>query len=109
MMELKIPAFVPSIAVSAPANTFSVTSHIIAAGCNMENGVATGGFNTILDFEYNDIEVPEQTIPLPMPTPGGSLVAIAIFLEYIYLKDGHLQKTTNKAFMPSGVVNAMYF
>jgi len=109
MMELKIPAFVPSKALSAPANTFSVTSHIIAVGCNMENGVATGGFNTFLDFEYNDMEVPEQTIPLPIPTLGGSLVATVIFLEYIYMKNGYPQKTTNKAFMPAGVVNAMYF
>ncbi len=108
MIEVKIPAFIPSKVISAPADTVSVTCRISAAGCNMENGVATGGANTSLDFDYGDTEIPEQTISLPLSTPAGSLFITAIFLEYNYMKNGHLQKTTNKAFMPAGVVNAVY-
>lgn len=108
MIAISIPAFIPSKAISAPANTVSVTCRISTAGCNMDGGVATGGFSTSLYFNYDDTEVPEQTVLLPLATPAGSLVVTAISIEYNYMKNGCLQKTTNKAFMPAGIVNAMY-
>lgn len=109
ILELKIPAFVPVKAISAPAGTVSVKCNIAVAGCNVESKVATGGFSTSTLYDYNEAEVPAQTVSLPAPTPAGSLVATAISLEYNFVKNGHPEKTKNKAFMPSGVVSAMYF
>ena len=108
LLELKIPSFVPSRSISAPAGTVSVKCHIAVAGCNAESGVATGGFSTSIFYNYNEAEVPEQTVMLPAPTPAGSLLVTAVSLEYNFQKNGHLEKTKNKAFMPSGVVSAMY-
>ena len=109
VLELKIPAFVPAKSISAPAGTVFVKCIIAAAGCHVENGTGTGGFSTSLDFNYNGEEIPEQIVSLPMPTPAGSLAVTAISLEYYSAKNGHRQKMANKAFMPAGVVSAMYF
>ena len=109
MLALKIPAFIPSKSISAPAGTIAVKCHIAIAGCEIETGIATGGFSTSILFDYNEVEVPEQKVNLPVPTTSGSLVVTAIFLEYNSLKNGHLEKTKNKAFMPAGMVSAMYF
>ena len=108
-LELKIPAFVPDKSISAPANTVSVKCNISAAGCNVKNSVATGGYSTSLLFDFNDTLVPEQIISLSLPTAAGSMVVTAISLEYNFVKNGHLRKTVNKAFMPAGIVSAMYF
>jgi len=109
MLQLTIPAFVPESRMSAPAGTIRVKCHIAAAGCHVENRQATGGFLTSLDFDYNDTQIPEQIISLPLSTVVGTLVLTAISLEFLFIKNGHLQKTANKAFMPAGVVSAMYF
>jgi ABC-type protease/lipase transport system fused ATPase/permease subunit len=53
-------------------------------------------------------EVPAQTIMMPLPTPQGSLMVTAVSLVYCYIKNGQLQKTANKAFMPANVIRAMY-
>jgi hypothetical protein len=70
--------------------------------------MATGGFSTTLRFDYNDVEVPAQIIAMPLPTLQGSLVVTAVSLVYCYIKNGQLQKTANKAFMPANVIRAMY-
>jgi hypothetical protein len=107
-LEMKIPAFIPVRSISAPANTVSVECRISAGGCHIEKGMATGGFSTTLRFDYNDVEVPAQTIVMPLPTPQGSLMVTAVSLVYCYIKNGQLQKTANKAFMPANVIRAMY-
>ena len=109
LLELKIPAFVPAKSLSAPTGTVSVKCHIAVAACHVETRVATGGISTSILYDYDEAEVAERTVSLPAPTTAGSLVVTAISLEYNFIKNGHLEKTTNKAFMPSGVVSAMYF
>ena len=83
--------------------------HYSGSGLYADNGMATGGFSTSLDFNYNEEEVPKQVVCLPIPTPAESLAVTAILLEYYSEKNGHLQKMTNKAFMPTGMVSAKYF
>lgn len=109
LLELKIPAFVPVKSISAPTGTVSLKCNIAVAGCDVVNGVATGGISTSILYDYNEAEVTEQIVSLPVPTSAGSLVVTAISLEYNSIKNGHLEKTKNKAFMPSGMVSAMYF
>ncbi len=109
LLELRIPAFAPVKSISAPAGTVFVKCIIAAAACDVKNGIATGGFSTSLEFNYNEEEVPEQMVSLPLPTPAGSLAVTAILLEYYSAKNGQPQKIANKAFMPAGMVNAKYF
>ena len=109
LLELKIPVFVPAKSISAPAGTVSVKCNIAVGGCNVESGVATGGTSTSILYDYNEAIVPEQIVSLPVPTSAGSLIATAISFEYNFVKNGCLEKSRNKAFMPSGVVSAMYF
>jgi hypothetical protein len=109
MLQLTVPAFVPAKSLSAPSGTVTVKCNIAATACNVENGITTGGICTSLYFDFNEDEVPEQIVSLPLPTAIGSLIAVAISLEYNFIKNGYLQKTGNRAFMPAGVVSVMYF
>jgi hypothetical protein len=108
MLQIKIPAFVPAKNIVAPAGTVLVKCHIATGGCDLKNGKETGGCSTSLNFNYNDQPVPEQIIFLPTPTPSQTLVVTGVSLEYYFNKNGHLQKSMNKAFMPAGIVKAMY-
>jgi hypothetical protein len=108
MLQMKIPAFVPAKNIVAPAGTVFVKCHIATGGYHLKNGGETGGFATSLNFNYNDEPVPGQIISLPAPTPSGSLIITAVFLEYYFNKNGHLQKSMNKSFMPAGIVKAIY-
>ncbi len=108
VLQLHIPAFVPSTNISAPAGTVSVICQIAAAGFDRNTGIATGGFSTSLRFEYNNVEIPAQVIPLPLPMPAGSVITTAISLQYQMMKNDHEVPVNKKAFMPAGIVSAMY-
>lgn len=108
-LQLTIPAFVPAISISAPAGTVTVKCNIAATACNVEKGATAGGFSTSLHFDFNEAEVPEQVVSLPLPATTGNLVVTAVSLEYLCVKNGYPQKIVKKAFMPAGVVSAMYF
>lgn len=109
ILEIKIPAFVPAKNLSAPAGTVSVKCNIATGGYQLKNGGGTGGFSTTIHFNYTGEIIPAQTVSLPTPAPSGSLVVVGISLEYYFIKNGHLQKTKNKAFMPAGIVKAICF
>ncbi|RNI36706.1 hypothetical protein EFY79_10290 [Hanamia caeni] len=108
MLQIKIPAFVPAKNIVAPAGTVLVKCHIATGGCDLKIGRETGGFSTSLNFNYNQEPVSEQIISLPTPTLSQTLIVAGVSLEYYFNKNGHLQKSMNKAFMPAGIVKAMY-
>jgi len=108
MLQMRIPAFVPSKNILAPAGTVSVKCNIATGGYHLKSGTGTGGFSISLNFNYNDEPVPARIISLPTPTPSGSLIVTGVSLEYYFTKNGQLQKSMNKAFMPAGIVKAMY-
>ncbi len=107
-LQMKIPAFVPAENILAPAGTVLVKCHIATGGYDLKNGGNTGGTTTTLNFDYNNEPVAEQIISLPTPTPSQSLIVTGVSVEYYFNKNGHLQKSVNKAFMPAGIVKAMY-
>jgi len=109
LLQVTIPAFVPVKSISAPAGTVTVKCNIAATACDVANGITAGGTCTSLHFDFNEDEVPEQIISLPLPTSKGNVVVTAISLEYFFVKNGYPQKIVKKAFMPAGVVRAMYF
>jgi hypothetical protein len=107
-LQLFIPAFIPSKDISAPAGTVSVTCNIAAGGFGRATGIATGGYATSLHFEYNDIEIPEQVVALPMPMLPGSVIVTGISLQYNTIKNGREVAINKQAFMPAGIVSAMF-
>jgi len=107
-LQLNIPAFVPVKNISAPAETVAVVCEISAAGFDRKTGNPTGGFSTSLSFRYNGDEVAPQVIPMPIPMPQGSVIVTGISLQYQMMKDGHEAPVNKKAFMPAGIVSAMY-
>jgi len=52
--------------------------------------------------------VPAQNILLPIAMPLSSLVVVAVSLTYFVSKKGKHVPTDQVAFMPSGIVAAMY-
>ena len=82
--------------------------NIATGGYHLKSGTGTGGFSISLNFNYNDEPVPARIISLPTPTPSGSLIVTGVSLEYYFTKNGQLQKSMNKAFMPAGIVRVMY-
>ena len=107
-LQLSIPAFIPSKDISAPAGTVSVTCHIAAGGFDRATGIATAGYATSLHFEYNDTQIPAQVVALHIPIPRGSVIVTGIFLQYNMIKNGREVATNKQAFMPAGIVSAMY-
>ena len=108
MLQLHIPAFTPEQGIAAPAHTTLVTCTITAAACTLENGADASNFIKSLSIPYTSIEIPAQIIDLPITTPPGSLLVVAVMLKYTLSKKGRLKPTTNIAFMPSAIIAAMY-
>jgi len=108
MLQMKIPAFVPAKEILAPGGTVLVKCHIATAGYDLKNGGNTGGTSTTLNFHYDNEPVTEQIISLPTTTSSQTLIVTAVSLEYYFNKNGHLQKSVNKAFIPAGIVKAIY-
>ena len=108
VLQLHIPAFIPKEKIAAPAWTNRVECTIAAASCTLKNSLTNGNSVHAFSIPYNDLEIPAQNIQLPVPMPAGSLVVVAVSLTYIVSKKRKLVPTDNIAFMPSGIVAAMY-
>ena len=108
ILQLHIPAFIPTEKMAAPAWTKHVECTVAAASCNLKD--STGNGNSVHGFTipYNDTEHPAQTLQLPVAMPPGSLVVVAVSLTYYITKKGKQMATDNVAFMPAGIVEAMY-
>jgi hypothetical protein len=106
-LQIEIPAFVPKQSIAAPSGTLSVRCVIAVGVCDKESGRQYGNFSTLLTYEYNDMPLEKQTIPINLPTPNSSLIVMGVSLEYSIMKDGNLRSNRNKAFMPAGIVDAI--
>lgn len=107
-LQLNIPAFVPVKDISSPAGTVSVTCNISAGGFDRATGIATGGYSTSLHFDYNDIEIASQAVSLPIPLEPASVIVTGVYLQYNMIKNGQIVQINKKAFMPAGIVSAIY-
>jgi len=108
LLQIKIPAFLPKRSIVAPAHTISVICTIATAVCDTATGGAMGGSSTELIFTYNATRVAAQTISIKLPTPDGSLIVAGASLVYMISKNGMAKKNINKAFMPAGIVDAIF-
>jgi hypothetical protein len=108
VLQVHIPAFIPKEKMAAPAWTNRVECTLAAASCNLKNRLANGNSIQAFTIPYNDTPVPEQNIQMAVPMPAGSLVIVAVSLTCFVSKKRKQVATGNIAFMPSGVVAAMY-
>ncbi|MFI5193162.1 MAG: hypothetical protein ACHQD7_03875 [Chitinophagales bacterium] len=106
LLQIKIPAFIPKGSIVAPAHTISVICTIATAVC--DTATAIGGSSTELIFNHNATRIAAQTISIKLPTPDGSLIVTGVSLAYMISKNGIAKKNINKAFMPAGIVDAIF-
>ena len=79
----------PQKNISVPVRTVAVVSRISAGGFERKTGNPTGSFSTSLRYEYNNVEMPEQVIAIPISTPSESVMVTGISLQYPMIKNGH--------------------
>ena len=108
ILKLHIPAFIPKEKIAAPAWTKRVECTVAAASCILKEKTANGSSIHAFSIPYDNLEIPAQDIQLLVPMPTGSLVVMAVSLTYYVSKKGKQVPTEQVAFMPSGVVEAMY-
>ncbi|MDP4214486.1 MAG: hypothetical protein Q8926_17890 [Bacteroidota bacterium] len=107
LLQINMPAFVPSQSITAPRETVSVLCHFTAVNCLLDDPAKCGSASTVLTLNYNDQPVNAQTISLQLPTPAGSLLITAVSLKYLVAAGSGLQPSTAKGFMPAAIVSAM--
>jgi hypothetical protein len=105
---LKIPSFIPNESIKAPTGTVAITCKLSVAICDAGRGAPLGRHNTVLEINYDNLPVAEQTITVNLPTPKESLIVIGMSLEYHIARNGYTTVNTLKTYMPSGIVYAMY-
>jgi hypothetical protein len=104
-VQVEIPSFVPVVSIpEAPKSTVSVTC-LFAVASMTDDGVAIGSWASSLEIKYDSIEVEAQTISFPLPTPADSIVITGMYLQFNVVKNNLVEKTTDTAFMPAGMVS----
>jgi hypothetical protein len=106
-LQIEIPAFIPTESIVAPSFTSSVLCKIAVCVCEKEFGMHLGNFSTQMTIDYNGRQREKQIITIDLPTPKSSLVVMGVSLEYKLMKEGKLKSNHNKAYMPSGIVDAI--
>jgi hypothetical protein len=104
-LVIQLPAFVPSSAISAPANTIALEFSFAAASCMLSNGTAPGGDVKKIIIPYDHQTVNASQVQLFINTEPGAIVITALSLDY-RLANGLL--SNNTAFMPSAVIDARF-
>ncbi len=105
IIEVHIPAFVPTVAIAAPAHTVSVELIITAASCRLIDAASAGNHTIALNIPYNDEMVNTETLSFPVSTKAGSLVVTAAMMNF---KLSNNKIDIRHPFLPSSVVDARY-
>ena len=108
LVQVKIPAFVPSDVMEAPKDTTSVTCKFAAGVSDIKTGLSLGSATFEFNLTYNNEPVAEQTISFNLPTPIGSLIVTGASLQYKINKGRYVKINTNKNYMPAEIVDAKY-
>jgi hypothetical protein len=109
IVQFKIPAFRPTESIVAPTHTVNVQCRITSGACDLSTCPGDRDiFYKELIFDYNDTLIEEQTISMKLPTAKGTLIVTGISLQYSVSKNGDVQYNTNKAYLPAGIVHALY-
>jgi len=108
MLQLQVPAFVPTESIIAPEGTESVTLEVCAAPIDLDRCMASREFSTSIEIPYTAERMAAQTIDLPVSTKRGTLIITVCALKYRLTEHGEKLVSKNPAYMPGGVVDARY-
>ncbi len=108
LLQVKIPGFTTNKAFEAPVNSVSVICKVAMAAIDVKSGTLLGKSYNEIHFDLDSKPVAAQTLAANLPTPKGSLIVTGMKLDYIKSINDHQQPNTNKAFMPSEIVDAIY-
>ncbi len=107
-MQVKIPAFTPKKTFEAPAGSISVICKVSMASVDVESGKLLGATYQEIGYDLDEEPVSAQTLSVNLPTPKGSLLVTGMKLDYIKSNNDNPQPNTNKAYMPSEIMSAIY-
>ena len=107
LLQINIPSFIPTESIIAPTGTVSVECHLAAVNCLLDHPEIPASASTVVNFDFNDNRIDEQSISLSLPTPSGSLLITVVSLKYVVLTYDGLQASRAKGFMPAAIVSAM--
>jgi hypothetical protein len=105
LIQVHIPAFVPTAVIKALAHTTVVECIITAASCLLTDGTVLGSSTKQFSVSYTDSLVNAQVISLEVPTNNKALVITACRLQYQLTGTEYC---SNPAFMPASVIDARY-
>lgn len=105
-IQIQLPAFIPTAAITAPAHTVMVELIFTVAACGLMDAEARGTAAHRLAIPYNHTEVAAQTLLFPVSTAAGSLLLTAAALRYTL---ANAETDNRAAFLPASVVEARYF
>ncbi len=108
LLQLEIPAFVPTDTIWAPDNTQSIECIISIASCTLKNGAPNGHVIFPMSIPYNSGELSSYQKDIPISTPEGSLVIAAASINYIVSERGIALEKSEPELLPSGVISSMY-
>ncbi len=108
LVEINIPAFTPVKDFISPPKSVSVVCKIASVTIDVKSGRMLGKSNTELIFNLDSESVAAQKIPQQLPTPEGCLIVTGMRLVFMNSKFANADPNSNKAYMPSEIVDAMY-
>ena len=103
-----IGAFIPSEKIKAPAGTSFVKLTITVTGCILKSGISNGTVTQSIMIPYNDILIPAQSMDFLLPGPPGSITVTAARLQYYKNGNTLFHIVNDVAWMPAGIINAVY-
>lgn len=105
---IKLPAFVPGRDIRMPEGTVSLEWRIVAATVDLTDGTAVAQFQTDLGIPLIDEQIPPGDIRLNIQLEPGQLIVCGMQI-FFYQSFGENQTPINDpAYMPAGVIGAIY-
>ncbi len=105
-----IPAMTPAKKIiEAPARTESVTLQIAVIGCQLENAAITENKYASIEIPFTNDELAAQEIGVPFTKVPGSLVIVAVALQYHLVNSQPLTGKNPLQWMPAGIIDAAFF
>jgi hypothetical protein len=108
VVTVHIGTFIPTVQISAPAGTSLIMLIISVAGCLLKTGEPLSNETHTIELPYDNIPISAQVLEFHVATPAGSLTVTAARLIYKKFQYNAWEDMNNKAFLPAGVIDAMY-
>lgn len=105
LLQLELPAFIPTNAITAPAGTAAVQILVKAAACHLQSFAGGCSETVVISFSYNSQPQPARVIDLPIEIAAGDIVLTVMSMRFL---DAGGVQDQRPAFMPCAVIDARY-